>query len=70
MIAEIFIFLITFIGAYFIYLHKLAVDKFKRNDVKFVPCWPIFGNAYNSTMTKKHIIEDIDAIYRAFPDEK
>lgn len=70
MIAEIIVFLITFIFAYFIYLHKLATGKFKKYDIKFVPCWPLFGNAYNSTMTKKHMIDDIDAVYRAFPDEK
>lgn len=70
MIAEIIVFIITFIVVYFFYLHKVAKDTFINYDVKFVPCWPIFGNAYNSTMMKKHIFEDVDAVYRAFPDEK
>lgn len=70
MIIEILIFLITFVVGYFIYLHKLAKDYFKKGDVKFVPCWPVFGNAYKSTVMKNHLIDDIDAVYRAFPDER
>ncbi|XP_026323904.1 cytochrome P450 9e2-like [Hyposmocoma kahamanoa] len=70
MIAELLVFLITFLVVYFVYFHKLAKDKFRNCDVKFVPCWPVFGNARNSTVMKRHIFEDLDAVYRAFPDEK
>lgn len=70
MFVELIIFLLTFLVVYFVYLHKLAKDRFKKCDVKFVPSWPVFGNAFNSTLAKKHIFEDIDAVYRAFPDEK
>lgn len=70
MIIEILIFIVTFIVVYFFYLHKLAKDTFRKRDVKFLPGWPVFGNAYYSTMMKKHIIEDIDTVYKAFPDEK
>ncbi|XP_026324723.1 cytochrome P450 9e2-like [Hyposmocoma kahamanoa] len=70
MIVEILVFLITFIAVFIIYIHKQAKDKFRQYDVKFMPCWPIFGNTYNSIMAKKHMYEDIDAVYKAFPDEK
>lgn len=70
MIIEILVFVLTFIIGYLFYLHKLAEDTFRKWDVKFVPCWPIFGNAYNSAVMKKHVLEDLDAVYRAFPNEK
>lgn len=70
MIAEILVFVITLLIVYSFHLHKLAKDTFRKCDVKFVPCWPIFGNAYKSTVMKRHIFEDLDGVYRAFPDEK
>lgn len=70
MIAELLVFLITFLVVFVFYLHKLTKDTFRKWGVKFVPCWPIFGNGFNSTMMKKHMSEDLDAVYRAFPDEK
>ncbi|XP_026324726.1 probable cytochrome P450 9f2 isoform X2 [Hyposmocoma kahamanoa] len=70
MITEILVFTLTFIVGYFFYLHKLATNRFKQCDVKFVPCWPIFGNVFYSAIMKKHILEDINAVYTAFPNEK
>lgn len=70
MITEIIVFTLTFIVGYFFYLHKLATNRFKQCGVKFVPCWPIFGNVFYSAMMKKHILEDINAVYKAFPNEK
>lgn len=70
MIIEIIVFIITFVVGFFFYIHKLAQDRFKKYDVKVLPCWPLVGNVYNSSMQKNHFCEDIDAVYRAFPDEK
>lgn len=70
MIVELVVFFTTFLVVYFIYLHKLAKDFFRKCDVQFIPGWPIFGNAYHSTVMKRHIFDDLDAVYRAFPDEK
>nr|QLI62188.1 cytochrome P450 39 [Streltzoviella insularis] len=70
MIIEIIIFLVTSIVAYSLYSYKKYHNYFKQRDVKYLPGIPIFGNAFKSTFLFKHLWEDIDEIYRAFPNEK
>ncbi|XP_045448629.1 cytochrome P450 9e2-like [Melitaea cinxia] len=70
MIVEIIIFLLTTLLIYFIYVHKWIHKYFDKRDIKYVPGVPIFGNTFKSTFAFKHIVEDIDAVYKAFPNEK
>ncbi|XP_059051536.1 probable cytochrome P450 9f2 [Achroia grisella] len=70
MIAEIIIFIVTTVFFYILYVHKKIHYFFKERDVKFLPGVPMFGNMYQSTVGKKHYLEDLAAVYTAFPDEK
>ncbi|XP_013146951.1 PREDICTED: probable cytochrome P450 9f2 [Papilio polytes] len=70
MIVEILIFLFTSLIVYCIYVHKSIHYLYKKRGLKYIPGVPLFGNAFNSTIRKKHFVEDIDAIYKQFPDEK
>lgn len=70
MFVELLIFLLTFLIAYYLYFYYKIHDFFKKRDVKFVPGIPMFGNVFQSSILKKHLWEDVDAVYRAFPDEK
>ncbi|XP_059051539.1 probable cytochrome P450 9f2 [Achroia grisella] len=70
MIAELVIFLITTLLFYYLYVYKKIHYFFRQKGVKFLPGIPLFGNMYYSFITKKHFIEDLDTVYRAFPDEK
>ncbi|CAH2037138.1 unnamed protein product, partial [Iphiclides podalirius] len=38
--------------------------------LKYNPGVPIFGNILRSTFLKRHLVEDIDAIYKEFPNER
>ncbi|XP_068631921.1 probable cytochrome P450 9f2 [Battus philenor] len=70
MIVEILIFIITALIGYFIYIHKRVQSNFRERGLKFNPGYPIFGNVFGSSFQTKHLLDDIDAIYREFPDEK
>ncbi|CAH2106044.1 unnamed protein product [Euphydryas editha] len=70
MIVEIIIFLLTSLVFYFIYIHKCIHRYFDKMGIKYVPGVPIFGNVFKSTFTLKHFVEDLDAVYKAYPDEK
>ena len=70
MIVEIIIFALTALIGYFLYLHKRNQNFFEEKGVKYIPGVPIFGNIIKSTFVRNHIVEDIDAVYKAFPDEK
>ncbi|VVC86598.1 unnamed protein product [Leptidea sinapis] len=43
---------------------------FTENGLKYKPFYPIFGNNLQSTFKQKHMVEDLDEVYRAFPNEK
>ncbi|KAM3960614.1 putative cytochrome P450 9f2 [Aphomia sociella] len=70
MFVELLIFLITFIIAYYLYLYNKIHNFFRSRGVKFLPGVPLFGNVFYSSILRKHLWEDIDEVYRAFPDEK
>ncbi|XP_059051541.1 probable cytochrome P450 9f2 [Achroia grisella] len=70
MFVELLIFLLTFLAAYYIYLYYKAHDYFRKRDIKFLPGVPLFGNSLQSTLLKSHIWEDVDVVYKSFPDEK
>lgn len=70
MIVEILIFIFTAILVYFIYTYKRVHKHFEEKGLKYNPGLPIFGNIIHSTFLRKHVIEDIDKVYREFPNEK
>ncbi|XP_013172507.1 PREDICTED: probable cytochrome P450 9f2 [Papilio xuthus] len=70
MIIEMLIFLVTLLIVYCIYVHKSIHYLYKKRGIKYIPGVPIFGNALKSTFRKKHFVEDIDAVYKKFPDER
>ncbi|KAJ0177473.1 hypothetical protein K1T71_007482 [Dendrolimus kikuchii] len=70
MISEILIFLLTTVLTYYLYVYKKIHWHFDKNGVKYLPGWPIFGNIIKNTFMKRHLIEEIDEVYRAFPDER
>ncbi|KAJ0177474.1 hypothetical protein K1T71_007483 [Dendrolimus kikuchii] len=70
MITEIVIFLLITILTYYLYVYKKIHWHYDRCGVKYLPGWPIFGNIIKNTFMKRHIIEEIDEVYRAFPDER
>ncbi|KAJ0177476.1 hypothetical protein K1T71_007485 [Dendrolimus kikuchii] len=70
MIIEILIFILTTLLTYYLYVYKKIHWYFDERGVKYLPGWPVFGNVIKNTFVKRHIIEDIDEVYRAFPDEK
>ncbi|CAH0723108.1 unnamed protein product, partial [Brenthis ino] len=70
MIVEIVIFLITVLVGYFLYLYKWVHKFYDERGVKYIPGVPLFGNILNSTFLKNHLVEDIDRVYKAFPDER
>ncbi|XP_034830990.1 probable cytochrome P450 9f2 [Maniola hyperantus] len=70
MIVETIVFLITALLVYFLYLYKWVHHYFDKRGVKYLPGVPIFGNILKSTFLKNHLVDDLDTLYRAFPDEK
>ncbi|KAL0841593.1 hypothetical protein ABMA28_015252 [Loxostege sticticalis] len=70
MLTEILVFIVTALVGYYLYVYKKIHNFFKERDVKFLPGVPFFGNAFNSTVLRKHMIEDLDAVYKAFPGER
>nr|XP_026493625.1 probable cytochrome P450 9f2 [Vanessa tameamea] len=70
MIVEIVIFLLTSLAGYFLYRHKWVHRYFEEKGVKYVAGIPVFGNVFKSTFQYKHLFDDLDAVYKAFPDEK
>ncbi|XP_013172506.1 PREDICTED: probable cytochrome P450 9f2 [Papilio xuthus] len=70
MIVEILIFILTSILVYFIYTYKRVHYYFEEKGLKYNPGVPIFGNIIRSTFLRKHFVEDIDTIYKEFPNEK
>ncbi|XP_041978557.1 cytochrome P450 9e2-like [Aricia agestis] len=61
---------ISTILIYVIYKYKAAHNYFEKHGLKYKAGIPVFGNSCKSTFYKRHTFEDIDEIYRAFPDEK
>ncbi|XP_052750679.1 probable cytochrome P450 9f2 isoform X2 [Galleria mellonella] len=70
MIAEILIFLVTTLLFYILFVYKKTHYFFEKKGLKYLPGIPMFGNMYHSTVGTKHYLEDLDVVYRAFPDEK
>ncbi|CAG4975742.1 unnamed protein product [Colias eurytheme] len=70
MLIELVVFFITALLTYAFYNNKKLKDYFHDRGIKYVPGVPVFGNAFNSMWKKRHMVEDIDAVYKAFPDEK
>ncbi|XP_022830955.1 probable cytochrome P450 9f2 [Spodoptera litura] len=70
MITEVIAYLLSSLIFYVIYEYKKIHYNFNKHGIKFKPGYPIFGNTFNSTFLFKHLIEDIDAVYTAFPQER
>lgn len=70
MFIEIVIFVITAILTYYIYVNKKIQYHFEKNGVRYVRGAPIFGNVFLSTLLKRSIVEDIDVVYKAFPEDR
>ncbi|CAH1645291.1 unnamed protein product [Spodoptera littoralis] len=70
MITEVITYLLSFLILYVIFEFKKIHYNFKKHGIKFKAGYPIFGNTFNSTFLFKHLIEDIDAVYTAFPEER
>nr|QOW41329.1 cytochrome P450 monooxygenase CYP9G18 [Conogethes punctiferalis] len=70
MLLEILIFLLPSLVAYYLYVYKKIHYKFQEHGVKFLPGLPLFGNTIKSTFLKNHIIQDLDIVYKAFPEER
>lgn len=70
MIVEILVFIVTTLLVYYMYIYKKIHYFFDSRGVKYLPGWPVFGNVLKSTFLRRHITEDIDEVYRAFPDER
>ncbi|KAM3960563.1 cytochrome P450 9G3 [Aphomia sociella] len=70
MIVELLIFGLTSLIFYYLYVYKKVHWFFEQRGVKYLPGIPLFGNLYDSTFAKKHFIEDLETVYKAFPDEK
>ncbi|CAK1596574.1 unnamed protein product [Parnassius mnemosyne] len=70
MIVEILVFIVMTLIVYYTYIHKRMHKYFLDRDLKYNPGIPLFGNVFQSTFLKRHMVEDIDAVYREFPNEK
>ncbi|XP_075973935.1 putative cytochrome P450 9f2 [Anticarsia gemmatalis] len=70
MIFEGLIFITTFILFYYLYTYRRLHVHFKERGVKYLPGVPLFGNMLQSSLQKRHFLEDLDEVYQAFPDEK
>ncbi|XP_045771566.1 probable cytochrome P450 9f2 isoform X3 [Maniola jurtina] len=70
MIVEIIVTLLTALLAYIVYVYKWVHHYYDKRGVKYLPGVPIFGNILKSTFLRKHLVDDLDTLYRAFPDEK
>ncbi|XP_022128817.2 probable cytochrome P450 9f2 [Pieris rapae] len=70
MLIEAVIFLVTAVLTYLYYNYKQIHHYFDARGIKYVPGWPLFGNTIRSSFKKTHMVEDLDAVYRAYPDER
>jgi hypothetical protein len=67
---EIIIFFFTFLCGYYWIIYKRVHSHFNDRDVRYLPGVPILGNSLKCTFMQRHIIEDLDEVYKAFPDER
>ncbi|KAG6460655.1 probable cytochrome P450 9f2 [Manduca sexta] len=70
MLIELLIFLVTSLLAYYVYVYKKIHWHYDNRGLKYIPGVPIFGNVLKSTFLRRHMFEDLDAVYKEFPDEK
>jgi hypothetical protein len=70
MLVEIIIFLFTSLVAYYWIVHKRIQSHFNESDVRYLPGVPVLGNSFKSNFVKRHMFEDINEVYEAFPDER
>ncbi|VVC86596.1 unnamed protein product [Leptidea sinapis] len=70
MFIELCVFLTSAFTLYVLYNHTRLKNFFNENGVKYKPFYPILGNTLQSTIKQKHLVEEIDEVYRAFPNEK
>ncbi|XP_061377109.1 probable cytochrome P450 9f2 [Danaus plexippus] len=70
MIIEIVVFILTSLIIYFIYIHKSIHKYFDDRGIKYLPGVPIFGNNFRSWFLKRHLLDDLDSVYKAFPEER
>ncbi|KAJ0177475.1 hypothetical protein K1T71_007484 [Dendrolimus kikuchii] len=66
----ILVFILTTLLTYCLYLYKKIHWHFDERGVKYQPGWPVLGNVVKNTFMTRYTVEEIDRIYRAFPDEK
>ncbi|KAG6460653.1 probable cytochrome P450 9f2 [Manduca sexta] len=70
MFLELIIFLTTTIVSYYLFIYKRNHYIFDKNELKYVPGMPVFGNTFKSMCQKVHMVEDFDEVYKRFPDER
>nr|QLI62176.1 cytochrome P450 27 [Streltzoviella insularis] len=70
MIAEILVFVLTTLLVYILYTYKNFHYYLDQRGVKYMPGLPLFGNIYKSMFMRRHMWEDFDAVYKAFPNER
>ncbi|CAG9584936.1 unnamed protein product [Danaus chrysippus] len=70
MIIEIVVLILTALIVYFIYIHKSIHKYFDDRGIKYLPGVPFFGNNLRSSFLKSHVLEDLEAVYNAFPEER
>ncbi|XP_060802800.1 probable cytochrome P450 9f2 [Amyelois transitella] len=70
MFVEILIFILTFLLSYYIYVWQKIHKFFESNCVKYVKGVPVFGNVMKSTLMRRHLAEDAEEVYMAYPDER
>lgn len=61
---------LSLLFVYILYLYKKMHYTFDKNGIKYLKGLPLFGNTFNSTLLLKHTVQDMDVVYKAFPEER
>ncbi|XP_063825325.1 uncharacterized protein LOC135074873 [Ostrinia nubilalis] len=65
----LYIWIATIFAALWLYFRRLH-SRFSRYGVKDIPPIPLLGNQLPLFRQKEHLVEQLDRIYKAFPEEK
>ncbi|CAH0579520.1 unnamed protein product [Chrysodeixis includens] len=70
MITELLIYLLVVIIIYHIFEYMKIQFHYDKCGIRYKPGVPIFGNTFSSIFGRRHFIDDLDAVYKAFPNDK
>ncbi|XP_026729522.1 cytochrome P450 9e2-like [Trichoplusia ni] len=70
MITELLLYLLIAIIIYHVFEYFRMQFHYDKWGVRYKPGIPLFGNTFCSIFGMRHFIEDMDAVYKAFPNEK